>query len=245
MVKIVQISDCHLFENPHKNGYNDINPADTLRKTLRKLVAHQPDLLMVTGDISGDRSEASYLAFLHIVNDILPDIPMRIVIGNHDNPDLVNSLLAEYVLHAGEPVTHGNWHIHGLNSFYQKAEGFVSHTQLEQVKALVLQHPNDFHMLAVHHHPLPTHSWMDKHAWINREACLALIESTPQIRGLMHGHIHADKQARIAQCDIFAAPSTCWQFALTPSFAVTDESAGFRLFSLHPDGTLHTSVERI
>ncbi len=103
---LIQISDCHLLESPARSGYGDINPLQSLETVLETVVSLDVDGVLVTGDISGDDSEQSYQHFIQAINQHLPDIPVKVIAGNHDN----NALMIPYCLPGySRLITAGNW----------------------------------------------------------------------------------------------------------------------------------------
>ena len=95
---LIQISDCHLLESPARSGYGDINPLQSLEAVLKTVVSLDVDGVLVTGDISGDDSEQSYQHFIQAINQHLPDIPVKVIAGNHDNNALFDTLLSPWLL---------------------------------------------------------------------------------------------------------------------------------------------------
>ncbi|MCP4949366.1 MAG: hypothetical protein GY923_17890, partial [Aestuariibacter sp.] len=90
---LIQISDCHLLESPARSGYGDINPLQSLEAVLKTVASLDVDGVLVTGDISGDDSEQSYQHFIQAINQHLPDIPVKVIAGNHDNNRHFDTLL--------------------------------------------------------------------------------------------------------------------------------------------------------
>ncbi|MFT4746161.1 MAG: Icc protein, partial [Congregibacter sp.] len=84
-MNIIQISDCHLFSDTQKTGYNSINPYQSLQHILAEVKFHQPDVLLVTGDISGDGSGQSYQHFSKLLCETKIKCRIGIIPGNHDN----------------------------------------------------------------------------------------------------------------------------------------------------------------
>lgn len=246
-MKIIQISDCHLFADTSKTGYNNINPFRSLERILAEVKAQQPDVFVVTGDISGDASGQSYQHFFHLIQDTQIGCQIRIIPGNHDNQkQLTKHVEAEYLwLDHPQLVLPNRWHIHFLDTQYQHTLGKISEDNLEALDEYVKQHPNDYHLLAAHHHPIPCGGWMDKHEWTNRQEFNVVVAKYQSIKGVIYGHIHTAIEQQIGQCLYMACPSTCWQFANQKSFATTDLKPGFRVINLLENGQISTSIYRL
>lgn len=241
-MKLIQLSDCHLLENPEREGYGGINPLQSLLAVLNLVATQKPDGIIVTGDISGDDSDASYQFFIDALNQWLPDVPVKVIAGNHDNNPLFNLRLAPWLLTADTCWEFGDWCIHGLDTRSTGTLGIINPNQLQQISTQIQQHAEKQHLLALHHHPVATYSWMDKHALQGVPLLEAWLAEHP-VAALLHGHIHADNLASLAGRPVYGAPSTCWQWALTPEFGLADVAPGFRQFNL--TSSLSTEIGRV
>lgn len=244
-MKVVQISDCHLYADEARRGYNDINPYLSLEKVLCKAVCEEPDLVLFTGDISGDASSQSYQHFAFLCEQYLPSVQWWYIPGNHDCPKTMLSMFEQHSLSQVSPLKFGKWWIHGLNSYYKKTLGYVSPASLDELEATTLGADECFHLAAVHHHPILTGSWMDKHEWLNRGEFLTMLVRLQPLRGVIYGHIHTDSQHEIANTRLFSCPSSCWQWTMQPEFGFSDEQPGFRVLTLCDDGQIETQVIRV
>lgn len=247
MMKIIQVSDCHLFADKHKIGYNNIQPFRCLERILAEVKNHRPDVLLVTGDISGDGSKQSYQHFSSLLDKTKIDCQIGIIPGNHDNQEqLIANIFDDYLWLNNPQLTLPNqWHIHLLNTQYQHTIGKISEDSLTSLTHSLNLHPNDHHLLAAHHHPIPCGGWMDKHEWTNRQKFNALVSQHQSIKGVVYGHIHTAIEQQIEQCLYMACPSTCWQFATKTSFATSDLMPGYRMINLLENGHITTSVHRL
>lgn len=246
-MKIIQISDCHLFADTRKIGYNNINPFQSLESILAEVKKHRPDGLLVTGDISGDGSEQSVRHFSSLLLDAKLDCRVGVIPGNHDNPKyLATQVLEEYLwLHNPQLILPNQWHIHLLDTQYQNTIGQISAHSLTSIAEYINLHPKDYHLLAAHHHPIACGGWMDKHEWTNRQSFNAVVSRYPSIKGVVYGHIHMAIEQQKEQCLFMACPSTCWQFACQESFATTDLMPGYRVINLLENGQITTSIHRL
>lgn len=243
--RVVQITDCHLFADMTQRGYQQITPYTSLQQVLACVKDFEPDLVLVTGDISGDLSETSYQHFQTLWQQAGIPAAMHIIPGNHDEPALLSAFFAREISWLQTPLKAGNWHLHALDSHYQGTLGNVSEEQLTKLKERANAEPDAFHLVAVHHHPVACNSWMDKHQWCNRQAFVALLDELPQIRLVIHGHVHADLSWQYGNSQILACPSTCWQWRHTEEFAVDNKAPGLRLLELGAMGTINTRIIRV
>lgn len=244
-MKLVQLTDCHLLSNTTDTAYGQVNPYQTLAACLHLAMREQPDGLLFTGDISGDDSALSYQHFLALMRESVGTTPWRVIAGNHDVNPAFNKYLQHAVLQAGAPWPLGNWFIHGLDSTYRQALGQVDSTELSATSAHLQANRQQHHWLCLHHHLVATGSWMDRHALINAEEVKQWLAGQAQIRGVIHGHIHTDQSHQLHGRPVMAAPSTCWQWKMSPDFGVADERPGYRILYLEDEGQWHTQIRRI
>jgi Icc protein len=246
-MKIIQISDCHLFADPQKNGYNSVNPFRSLKRILDEVKVHQPGVLLVTGDITGDGSGESYQHFSKLIQESKMDCQIAIIPGNHDDQSqLKTNILNEYLWLSNPRIVLPNqWHIHLLDTQQQHTIGHISEASLTSLSKYLSLHPNDYHLIAAHHHPIPCGGWMDKHEWTNRQSFNAVVTEHKSVRAVVYGHIHMAIEQYRDQCVYLACPSTCWQFANKEYFATTDLMPGYRVINLQENGQISTSIHRL
>ncbi|GAB2685728.1 metallophosphoesterase family protein [Aliiglaciecola aliphaticivorans] len=245
MAKIVQLSDCHLFKDKNKTGYNNINPYQTLQLLLCKVARLNPDGVLVTGDISGDDSAQSYQHFFELLEQFNLLNKFKVVAGNHDQSDLFDELLTHFDLAKSRPWQQDSWLIHGIDTRHEGTLGQVSVENLQNLKNNLQDASERFHLIACHHHPIPCGGWMDKHQWLNGHNFVEQITQLPQVKLVIYGHIHHDTHQMIRQCYFHSCPSTCWQFANQADFSVSNEMPGFKLYQLHNDGTFNCTTIRL
>lgn len=246
-MKIVQISDCHLFSDYDKTAYQQINPYLSLAKVLTTVRELQPDLVVASGDISSDKSQQSYLHFRTLWELQKLDCELIVLPGNHDDEAIMKRhFSAQQFPSLPSTRTFKTWQIHFLNSkLAQGNKGQVSTNDLKKLQLKLTAQPNANHLIAVHHHPIDCNGWMDKHEWINRHEFMALIADNPQVKGVIYGHIHHASEHQVGHCRLMSTPSTCWQWANQAEFALSDESPGFRVLELGENGAFHSQVIRI
>lgn len=244
MKRLIQISDCHLLGDPSREAYG-VNPAASLEAVLSLLTQASPDMLLVTGDISGDDSPQSYHLFLTLITQALGETPWYVIPGNHDGNSSFDTLLGHKHLRAGNPVALGRWQIHGVDTRHRGTLGHAGADELNAVSQVLENLSECHHLLALHHHIRPSHSWMDKHYLINAGAVEQWISQQAGLRAVVHGHIHTQSHYHISDCAIMAAPSTCWQWAMQPEFGVESKQPGYREMLLSDNGNWTTTIRRL
>lgn len=245
-VTLVQLTDSHLFDNPGGRLLG-MNTADSLSRVIDRVLAEQPsiDLLLATGDLSQDGSAASYRTFLRMAARI--PAPLRAFPGNHDLHDPLRGIAGDSPLL--EPVVDcGAWRIVLLDTAVPDAvHGHLDPTQLELLSRALDEAPERPALVCLHHHPVPIGSaWMDRIGLDNAEALFAVLDSRPQVRALLWGHVHQAFDSTRNGVRLLGSPSTCVQFEPgCDDFRIDLQAPGYRWLRLHADGSLETGVSRV
>jgi 3',5'-cyclic-AMP phosphodiesterase len=245
---VVQISDLHLFKDECQNllGWNTWG---SFEKILQQLDSHtrHPDLILLTGDLSQDETEASYQK---IVEHLIPlGIPTYWLPGNHDHVPTMQRVLAQPPVYADKSIYKGGWQFLLLNTHVPgQVYGALSSDSLAclemQLSTIPLHQPT---LISMHHPPFWVGSpWLDQSGLHNTDAFFKVIDQYPQVQLVLVGHVHQEFQCIRNEVTYLSTPSTCIQFMpKSPDFALDTNDPGFRLLWLHPDGTFETEVERI
>lgn len=243
---VAQITDTHLFakDEPQMLGI-------CTHDSLQAVVAHltqlepKPNILLVTGDISQDETKQSYQRLTDILSPL--QIPTYWIPGNHDDLPLMQQVLNQPPIFTDKSFAAGKWHFLLLSSWIPgQVHGKLSQASLEWLEQQ-LQQVGSPTLIALHHPPCSIASdWMDRIKLQNPEEFLAIIDKYPQVKLVVFGHIHQAFEEERRGVRYLGAPSTCVQF--TPEsveFAIAQAQPGFRLLTLHNDGTFDTSIERV
>lgn len=245
-VLVVQISDSHLFAEADGRLLG-MDTCDSLARVIDLVVAEQPqiDLMIASGDLSQDGTEASYQRFRDMSECI--SAPARWFAGNHDEP--IGMLAASANSELLEPVIDlGQWRITLLDSSVPgSVPGYLEDSQLQLLARALSEAPERHHLVCFHHHPVSIDcEWMEPIGLRNPEALFAVLDRFPQVRALLWGHIHQEFDRLRGDVRLLASPSTCVQF--TPGsddFSIDHVAPGYRWLRLHNDGRLETGVSRV
>jgi Icc protein len=245
---VVQISDCHLGENPGEQLLG-MDADQSLNDVLALIAAEQPqlDLLIVSGDLANHGSELAYLRLQHYLQRPLPIkiAPIFYLPGNHDDINLLRDNLS--VTEFPSRTVVGDWQIIGLNSAVPKqVGGALDAEQFHVLEKLLTAHTHPT-LLVLHHPPLPINcAWLDPQRVSNGDALLALVSAYPQVKAVLCGHVHQDNRFDYQHLPIYTTPSTCIQFLpRSDEFALDDLNPGYRWFKLFSDGKFETGVSRV
>lgn len=243
---VAQITDTHLFANEHESMKGCVT-AETLQAVLAQLkqVQPQPNVLLLTGDLSQDETPESY-AYLR--QQLAPlGIAAYWIPGNHDVPATMQQVLASELISNNKSFQAAGWNCLLLSSAQpNRVEGELSPETLDWLEQQ-LQQNHQPTLIALHHPPLAIGSaWMDEIGLHHPDALLAIIDRHPQVKLVIFGHIHQEFAQERQGVHYLGTPSTCIQLApQQDEFAIDDRSPGFRLLHLYADGTFSTQVERV
>ncbi|MCL6272174.1 3',5'-cyclic-AMP phosphodiesterase [Sansalvadorimonas sp. 2012CJ34-2] len=242
---LIQFTDPHLFGDASKDlmGIKTCQSfADVVE--LARSQESQIDHTIVTGDISQDYSIESY-EFCHDLMTGL-DAPTVWLFGNHDEAeDLKSSKFADLFPKA---IKLGNWNIVLLSSQIPgKTHGELADQELTFLWRFLDENPDTPTLLAMHHHPLCISSpWMDSMPVTNGKELVESLKNYPQVKLLIHGHIHQERDTEVNGVHILATPSTSVQFAPKANdFEADTVQPGYRRLVLNPDGSFETKVFRL
>jgi Icc protein len=242
-VRLLQISDPHLFADP--NGeLRGVNTLESLQRVLSAVRARGLgfDAVLCSGDLVNDEP-AGYAHFARELSRL--GKPVYCVPGNHDDPALMRRALAAAPFQVCGHVDHGAWRLVLLDSCIPgEARGHLSQGELARLDAALAGGRDRFAMVCVHHHPVSMASrWLDALGIDNAAALFEVLDAHPQVRLLSWGHVHQLFDDRRRGVRLLATPSTGAQFLpLSANFAIDARPPAWRRLTLRADGTLDTEV---
>lgn len=243
---IVQITDTHLHAN-EEGTLLGLKTAESLARVLESVRSEvpSPDAILATGDISQDYTLGSYQRFMRMMSEF--DCPIRWCPGNHDDKSLMAQAAAETSLN-DMVLDLGRWRILLLDSAVPgQVPGALEQTQFERLTQSIAQRPEAFHLVAFHHQPLPMGSaWIDTQKIANGEQLIQLATEHQQVKSLLWGHVHQERDDMIGNLRLISTPSTSVQFTpVSDDFSIDQQPPGYRILELHTDGSIETRVVRV
>ncbi|HVV67567.1 MAG TPA: metallophosphoesterase [Gammaproteobacteria bacterium] len=245
MTQLIQISDLHLYANAN-NCLDEINTQAALEAVLGHVQQQQPELLVMSGDLSQDGSLLSYQRLAKTVSAM--HCPVYWVQGNHDDIDNASIGLKSTNLSADRTILINGWQIVLLDSTAPGLDdGFIGSVDFKHLKQCLIRHPNLPALIVMHHPPVAVGCYMDAVKVINDQQFLTSLYSFPQVRLVLFGHIHQEFQAIHQGIHFLGAPATSVQFVpQVEKFAIdTSLTPGYRWINLQPEGNFSTGIIRI
>jgi Icc protein len=240
VIKLIQISDCHLGskENFVSNG---INTYDSLMRVLKEVKKNfEPTLLIVTGDISASGTKMSYELFSDMMDK--ESLPYRWLPGNHDDINLKKSTIYQKFIRAEEQK---NWVVISLiSSSLESDGGFLCKNEIDKLEFLLKKYKERYILLFVHHRPTSINSkWLDKHRITNNPKLKQILARYPNVKGIFTGHVHQERTTYWGNLIVYSTPSTCYQFVKDiDNFEISSDGPGYRWINLRSDGVMATGV---
>ena len=242
-MRLIQITDCHLQADPQARSRRGI-PLRQLEAVVAAVREAQPDVVIVTGDVSNDGSAASYQHARQVFAAL--QCPWFWFGGNHDQPAQLRDIHP-----IQEVIDLGNWRLVMVDTH---AAGFA-HGELGEARiaGLVTRLAEDERptLLAMHHPPLAVGSaWLDGISLKDSEALWQALAPFAQVKAILCGHIHqafvGRRQLDRGEVMVYGCPATADQFLPGAVEFAVDEvlRPGFRIVDL-ADGAWSTWVERV
>jgi 3',5'-cyclic-AMP phosphodiesterase len=213
----IQISDTHLFADPGARLWN-VAPEPGLDAVVERLreIAPNPEFVIVTGDCSADGTPASYERLHEKIAQLSSNA--YYLPGNHDDAPFMARLLADRTLAQFEKFTQTfdacGWRFILLDSSVAGEDGgCIGNEQREWLRAQLARDGQMPTVVAVHHNPLPVGSeWLDTMTISDAPALLAILDTSPNVKLVLFGHVHQEFEARRGQTVYASVPSTFFQF---------------------------------
>lgn len=248
MLKVVQLSDCHVTGSIN-TSYRGQDPHAGLRAMVDRVIGWRPDLVVATGDLSEDASAASYDFVAQQFSRI--KAPLWVTAGNHDDSASLERTFSRTALREPVRIHDGNWQVLLLNSARDgEIPGRLDQEQLDALRDLLADDPRPL-LLALHHHPWPVEStWIDRYPLTDPEALFRVLADGPERQLIAWGHVHQAlcKQHILESGKVvtgLAGPSTvCNSLPYQPGFTLDPAGPACRWLELESNGEWRTGLLR-
>jgi len=255
-LRVLHLTDCHLQADKSALmvGLN-IQESFTAVLAAATKVIPDPDLVIVTGDLSHDHEKADYLVtYTYLAKTLKKHYRKSVCIpGNHDDAGLVKRIFPFYDIETEGAIKLNNWQIILLDSAQKdNPAGWLADSELALLdRSLPEAETSDrdnYNLIAIHHPVIALNSeWLDQQMVGNAEQFFSVLARKKHIQGVVCGHAHQAYDSVVNNIKIMGTPATCpRQFApLAKDFSVDDTGPGFRSLTLHPTGEIETQIHRL
>jgi Icc protein len=198
-VEIHHITDLHIPEEHQLGDFPHVQ--ENVLRQFAWIEQNAPDLLVISGDLSmADRSEFA----CGWLQAHLPDVPVIVIPGNHDDPEMVKRLFGEWPFQQEYADCSVLFLDTSSCTLPQAQMDALRQASSEQTCLLFMHHPpypigGGF---MAQNHPLQNH----------QEAAAALAASPAQ--AVFCGHFHNEANLTCDGFDLFLTPSPAYQVSL-------------------------------
>ena len=244
-VRLLQITDTHLFAEPEKALYGVNTHASLERVLAAARKSPKPDLVLATGDLVHDESLTGYKTLAVMLHTL--DAPVAAIAGNHDALDSLKAISGPNILVGGQHAFAG-WRIVLLNTLVLgETGGHLDSAELQFLDDALARSPEAHFLIALHHQPVAVGcAWLDHIGLDNSDEFFDVLDRHRNVRGALWGHVHQQFESQRRGVRLLATPSTCAQFLPgSDDFALDTRPPGMRHLTLYPDGHIETQIEWI
>ncbi|GAA0696212.1 3',5'-cyclic-AMP phosphodiesterase [Marinobacterium maritimum] len=251
-LRVLQLSDCHLPAVPETPFY-DRDADRSLAQLVAQLVLLPPfDHLLLTGDLTHHAGGEAYRRLLSIIEPLSGE--RHWLPGNHDDLAIMQAADPGGRLECKQVDLDHDWTLLQLDTTAcpdGRGSGSLADEELAWLEQRLTALQERHLLLALHHNPVATGSrWQDEIRLANPEALEAIVADSPQVRGLICGHLHQALNLSFAGRPLWSAPSTVVQFAQgCDDFTLEADprlsTPGCRWYELHADGRIDAHLLRL
>ncbi|NOX30963.1 MAG: hypothetical protein GXP35_13085 [Actinobacteria bacterium] len=181
----------------------------------------QPDLVLLTGDLTHDGSSDQWSELKHRLAKL--NAPWEVIPGNHDGA--ISEIAGHRAIDAG-PVR---------LVLVDTSNGGLDQDDAEWLDSELSSHSNRRVVIAIHHPPFETGIWwMDCVGLVGIEVFEGVVRGHANVEKVLSGHIHRLIQTNWGSCSLWVCPSTYVSVVgdLDPNHDPAESAEG-PTFSLH------------
>lgn len=223
----VHLSDTHLGPAPDC-VFHGVQPLRNLERVIERINAwpQPPDFVLHTGDLSTDRSRASYELARPVLAALR--VPLYLANGNHDDPALLREFFGAPAHPSGDPAAPLDYTfevkgerfvvLDGSNPAVRDPLGQLRPAQLDWLRGEITR-DNSPLTLMLHYAPFKMASpWLDDNMILlnGDDLHAALLPVRDRLRGVFYGHLHRSSQIVRDGISYTCAPSTIVSYAWRP-----------------------------
>ncbi len=248
-IRLVQVTDCHLQNNPFQ-FYRNQNVESQLDRLFTHLSDELPEdtLLLLTGDIVHHGGAEAYQRLLTRLNSVPFDTAW--IPGNHDDIELMLACGARL---NRKVIQLQGWCLILLDSTSEpdgKGSGALGCGELAFLEKTLQQNVDKHCLVVLHHNPLSVESgWQDSIMLKDAEQFWQTLEAFNHVRGIICGHVHQEWCWQQGDIKVMSCPASSVQFKKRCNdMTIEDDpelqSPAYRLLDLFEDGEISSQIKR-
>ncbi|MDE0117376.1 MAG: metallophosphoesterase [bacterium] len=254
MFRVTQFSDMHFCTEPEREPRNTDESWDAVFSDAFDSRRPRPDLVVITGDIAHNGTEAEY----EKVVEKLSRLPVDAVVcpGNHDRQVPFDAILPRPGISSGRTLRVGSWLFlfadSNADGREQRPDGSLvdredrthAHGRFGDAEvswiAETVERSDADHAFVWTHHPPGAFGFFYKE---DHDAEFArLIDVAPKIRGMGAGHTHTNTTLECAGRPVHQCPSLSVNLDLDE---YTTLPPGYRTYEFFDDGTVASEAHLV
>ena len=236
-LRLIQVTDPHLFASSGKS-LRGVDTDLSLQKVLGRVGQdRQADVLLLSGDLVQDESREGYQRLKQYVDTL--GLPTFSIPGNHDDPEIMEQVLAGSKSQVGGHAIIHNWCLIFVSSFLKgSAAGRISESELQRLSNVLDNNSDKYVLICLHHHPVEIGSrWLDGVGLENSTAFWNIVDEYSNVRCIIWGHVHQEHDSLRNGARLLSTPSTCAQFRPgSDDFEIDTRPPAYRWIQLTDDG---------
>jgi 3',5'-cyclic-AMP phosphodiesterase len=236
-VKIIQISDTHLFSDDEQAIFG-VKSNLTFKEVMEKMIAKESqdtDMIFLTGDMSQDETIESYQKIADPLSKL--NIPIYWIPGNHDDLTQIEAVFQNAKnFNRDTHLSLPDWHLIFLNTKMEGVdEGYLSQSELTILSNELIASPPDKKIaIVMHHHPAPVGTPLIDYTILKNTKEFWNIVTETKVELIICGHVHGDYQFKYKNIMIESSPATCLQWEKGSKELKTDLKIGYKIYYFVP-----------
>lgn len=241
-LKILQLTDTHLFEAPG-NRIHGVDSNENFLKVINHIEKNKIefDFIFLTGDISQDETLSSYELIAEAVSKF--NKPIYWIAGNHDDRPTMVDVFSNYPLFKNENpffLSDIGWSFIFIDTVLKgEHSGYMVKEKIKIFSDLLRMTQEESSIaIVMHHHPIPVNTpLIDQFILKNRDDFLRVIQkSGRKVDVVICGHVHGDYDLNAEGVRVVSSPATCLQWQKGAIELQTEKISGFTLWKFSEKG---------
>ena len=237
---VYQLTDTHLFDPAVGGAFNSIDTNASFCSVLGGAACSgKPDLVVVSGDLSHDRSAGSYEFLSERINAVFgATVPCLVQAGNHDEAEQMALFFPHRTCSMARWFRLDNWLIYLLDSNGSTKHhwiGHISDQSLEELSAAAAMDGVEHLLVFMHHNAVAVPHRNVECSINNADALFKRINEIGIIRCISSGHVHQSFHVMVSGILYTSASPTGFQ-SHDSNGEKSYQRAGFKRFGLRHCG---------
>ncbi len=243
-MKFIHISDTHLLGSSQLSLYG-IDPDYRLKTALQSIQKLHKDaeFIAITGDLANDSDSLVYEKFCHTIDN--SEIPIYLILGNHDNrelfisyfPEFSSGKFAQYIKKIENRV------FIFLDTLVENEPyGELCEKRLRWLKSVLDEYKREQKYIFMHHHPIDCGLYeMDNMGeFKTKELFWSILKKYENIKHISFGHIHRIMHSNRGSISMHSTRSTAFEVAYRPDgkkeYLTNEENPTYAIIDINSDG---------